>query len=77
MQPTISSILNYFDVVHAHPNNCCGYFYFGKEKFPKIIEVTFHRKDRRKSVNGSPCQLPHTLDVPINSKYKDIKLKFF
>ena len=38
-----------FDVVHSHPNNCCGQFSVENLNFPHILEVTFHRKDRRLS----------------------------
>lgn len=47
--PVIDKLLEYFDVVNVNANNACGYWFFGFDKFPPIIEVTFHRKDRRKS----------------------------
>jgi len=46
--PVFEKLLEYFDVVNVNANNACGYWFFGLNKFPPIIEVTFHRKDRRK-----------------------------
>jgi len=41
-------LLNAFDVVHFHENNCCGKFeYYDGIEIPGLAEITFHRKDRR------------------------------
>ncbi len=44
--PFFEKILSHFDVVHLHPNNCCGIWDYGDIKFPRLIELTLHRKDR-------------------------------
>jgi len=50
-----------FDLVHNHPNTACGYYKYKGVKFPKVVELTFHRKDRAKSYGGF-AELPHPLD---------------
>lgn len=45
-KPSLERIFDNFDVVHVHPNNCCGEFNYSDLTFPRFIEVTFHRKDR-------------------------------
>ena len=61
-EPTINRILLAFDVVHLHPNNCCGIRKFGNLEFPNIFEVTFHRKERAIEHFGF-TELPNNLDV--------------
>ncbi len=63
---TISScfnkLLQYFHVVHIHPNNCCGSVRRGGVVVPRVIEFTFLNKNR---VNSSNAQVvfPHKLDA--------------
>ncbi len=59
------------DVVHVHPNNCCGKFeYYDGLQIPGLAEITFHRKDRRKiDVPIAKTEFFHPLDqdcVPSN-----------
>jgi hypothetical protein len=63
LRPTIEKLRDLFDVVHTHANNCCGQVEFGAMKFPRVIEVTFHRKDRR-LMNPVAKNTPHKLDFP-------------
>ena len=50
------------DIVHLHANNAGGTFKLQGLDFPKIIEITFHRKDRLiKYLGQNP--VPNTLDV--------------
>lgn len=69
-----SKLLNEFDIVHIHPNNCSrpipknGLF-----AVPSAVEVTFIRKDRvlsRKPV----AVLPHELDRPNMQNLPDYPL---
>lgn len=60
--PALEKILESFDVVHIHPNNCCGVHKFGTLEFPNIFEVTFHRRDRANGYHGY-SDLPNNLDV--------------
>ncbi|MDY6868107.1 MAG: hypothetical protein SVT56_09410 [Chloroflexota bacterium] len=46
MTDVIEKLLETHYVAHAHPNNCCGYFYYGRQYAPNVIELTFIRKDR-------------------------------
>lgn len=50
-----------FEVVHVHPNNCCGTFTTFGVPVPRVLEVTYLRRDR---VRGDcrPAELPHKLD---------------
>jgi hypothetical protein len=67
-QPFFDKLLAYFDVVHLHPNNCCGTWRYAGLEFPRLIEVTLHRKDRAKA-ELSNSEVPHSLDsdcVPSN-----------
>lgn len=58
----MSKLLKNFDVVHLHPNNCGGSYIAHGVLFPKVIEITLHRKDRRKELEKS--RIPHLLDSP-------------
>lgn len=61
------------DVVHVHPNNCCGKFeYYDGLQIPGLAEITLHRKDRRKIYTPiAKTEFSHPLDqdcVPANSR---------
>ena len=60
-KPALDKLFANFDVVHSHPNNCCGTFPVDGIDFPEIIEITFHRKDRAKARAGFR-ELPNKLD---------------
>jgi hypothetical protein len=46
------------DIVHLHANNAGGTFKLQGIDFPKIIEVTLHRKDRLiKNFDGKPFSI--------------------
>jgi hypothetical protein len=55
-------LLKNFDVVHLHPNNCAGSYIAHGMLFPKVIEITLHRKDRSKELKTA--KIPHLLDYP-------------
>ncbi len=75
VRPVFLHLIEKFDVVHVHPNNCDGEFYFAGGFFPRAIEITFHHKSRRLR-EPSPVSLPHKLDSPNTDMAPDIKLKF-
>lgn len=50
-----------FDIVHFHPNNCEEVFRINKSHMPRVVEMTFHRKDRAK-IPLVHAKLPHRLD---------------
>lgn len=61
-QKVFNKILNQFYCVHIHPNNCCGIFTYQNLSIPKVLEITFIRKDRV-SINGFLSEFPHPLDI--------------
>ena len=70
---TLRRIREKFDVVHVHPNNCCGITSINGVKLPTVFETTFLRKDRVKS--RKPVKLlPHPLDQPNLPLRADITL---
>lgn len=71
VSPCMSKILNQFHIVHAHANNCCGTISVGKEKVPRVLELTFHNKNRSSEVRGIRG-IPHNLDAPNDQTKKDI-----
>jgi hypothetical protein len=74
-KPTIEGLLQHFDPVHIHANNCCGTVEFGELQFPIVFEVTFHRKDRGLSYGGYR-DLPHALDRTNVSANPEIAIKW-
>lgn len=60
-QAMIAKLKQHFIVVHVHPNNYGGLVSVNGVELPAVIEVTFHRKDRCKSVTANPL-IPHPLD---------------
>jgi FkbM family methyltransferase len=71
LEPLLILLGKYFICVHAHPNNCCGdVMLSGSElNIPKVLELTFLRKDRWNRVRHNESHtplLPHPLDIPYN-----------
>jgi hypothetical protein len=55
-------ILEHFNVVHIHPNNCCGSVRVGSVEIPRLLEFTFLNKKR--ADRGKPLlAFPHVLDA--------------
>ena len=60
-KPLFEKLNQSFDVVHSHPNNCCGTWSYGDMEFPQLLEITYHRKDRR--IHESiKVETPHAMD---------------
>lgn len=59
-----------FDIVHAHPNNRRGSVGSGQSRCPRLLELTFLRKDRRRK-EPEPAMLPHPLDQKNVDKNSD------
>lgn len=56
-------LLDDFYVVHVSINNCCGSARVRTQTVPRVIEVTFLRKDRVRPRNSDVfATLPHPLD---------------
>ena len=62
-KPFFDKLLLDFDVTHTHANNCCGNWHYVDVSFPVTLELTLHRKDRRKT-EGIPKLGPSPLDTP-------------
>ena len=54
-------LLQFFHVVHIHPNNCCGAVRKGDVEVPRVIEVTFLNKRRVGQIKRATA-FPHALD---------------
>lgn len=64
LKPLIEKIVRDFTVVHIHPNNCKGLVERNGIYVPKVMEVTFLRKDRvPASGNLRELVFPHPLDA--------------
>jgi len=60
-QACFERLTRLFDVVHVHPNNCCGIVDVHGYPMPRVFEITLIRKDR--VVSRRPVSsLPHPLD---------------
>jgi hypothetical protein len=58
-----TKLLNDFQVVHIHPNNCCLPVVFDGLSIPPVMEFTLIRRDR--IVSSAPATtFPHPLDKP-------------
>jgi len=73
--PFFNKLLGEFDVVHLHPNNCCGTWLYGSLEFPRIIELTLHRKDRSKYLHPKASSR-NALDFPCVESKQDMSLHF-
>jgi len=73
--PFFDKLLKEFDVVHLHPNNCCGTWSYGDFEFPRIIELTLHRKDRSNHLYPKSTTR-HELDNPCVDSNRDLSLFF-
>jgi hypothetical protein len=70
---SFQKLLRDFEVVHIHPNNCCGPVQIDEISIPPVMEFTFLRKDRvqRKSLAQV---FPHPLDQKNVDAHPDLPL---
>jgi hypothetical protein len=61
MSAALGRLTRSFHVVHNHPNNCYGSLQMGWLEVPRLLELTFLRKDRA-NATGYETQFPHPLD---------------
>ena len=71
-QPVMKKLLSFFDCVHAHANNACGYEVIGGIELPRVIELTFYRKDL--NIGTKNIHIPHEEDVLNDPKLPPILL---
>jgi hypothetical protein len=58
----MSKLLANFDLVHLHPNAWGGGYIAHGTLFPRVVEITLHRKDRSRGLEAA--RIPHELDFP-------------
>lgn len=65
--PVLTRLAQFFTVVHAHPNNCCGDFAIPgtSVRIPKVLELTYVRTNGLTARRYTPM-LPHPMDVSRN-----------
>ena len=73
--PFFDKLLKSFDVVHLHPNNCCGTWSYADFEFPRVIELTLHRKDRSKHLHPK-ATTKHGSDQPCVESNPELSLDF-
>lgn len=61
IKQVFQKILENFEVIHIHPNNCLPVLKFGKYDVPPVLEFTFLRKDRVLEKIATQ-KFPHSLD---------------
>ena len=61
IMPALRKVAVDFEVVHVHPNNCCGVTLVNGTPVPKVLEVTYLRRDRMRQ-NNVRAHLPNHLD---------------
>ena len=71
--PVVEKLLNSFDCVHIHPNNCCGTSNIHGFSIPNVLEMTFYRKDCNLEKKYS-SNIPHKLDILNNPDKEPIVL---
>jgi hypothetical protein len=69
-------ILKDFYVVHLHPNNCEGEVTKWGVRVPRLMEITFVRKDSYQNL-GFASHFPHPLDQTCVPSMPDLKLDSF
>lgn len=71
--PTLRKLSEVFVPVHLHPNNRCGVDYRTGRDIPRVLEVTYLRRDRVPT--GIPVsRLPHDLDAPNAPNFPEVAL---
>lgn len=60
--PVISKLEQIFDLIHIHPNNCCGTTLVHGVEIPNVAELTFYRKSSNMGQHFS-SSTPHPLDI--------------
>jgi len=73
MRLAFSKLLKNFEIVHIHPNNCCGSVHYRDLIIPRVMEFTFLRKDR--ITHKAPAKIfPNPLDRRNVAAKEDIPL---
>lgn len=70
-EETVTKLTRSHVPCHVHANNFAPYFRFQGRKLPKVMELTFIRKDRVKILDCPP-HIPHPLDQPNSITHPDV-----
>ena len=62
VSPFLDKVFSSHHLIHSHVNNNGGNFRYRGKKYPKVVELSFHRKDRAIASNGYRT-IPHYLDA--------------
>ncbi len=68
-----SKLLQIFEIVHIHPNNCRDPIKYKDYTIPPIMEFTFMRKDRVR-ISKEEFMAPNPLDRPCDPSRKNFNL---
>jgi hypothetical protein len=60
---TFDRLSQFHEVVHIHPNNHSGTARSGSIEIPKLLEITYYRKDRSNFSESKFPLFPHPLDA--------------
>jgi len=72
-KPAIEKLMAHYEAVHLHANNASGAVEVDGVHIPRVVEVTFLRKDRA-NVTGPVIGLPHPLDRRHRPDLPDLEL---
>ncbi|MEM1385348.1 MAG: FkbM family methyltransferase [Pseudomonadota bacterium] len=70
----VEKLSRYHAVVHIHPNNCCGSMSRSGIEIPRVMELTFTRRDRGVSAGPVRKTYPHPLDVDNVAEHPSLNL---
>lgn len=62
IKAAFDKLLETHRVIHLHPNNCCGSKTAHGIEIPKVMEMTFYRKNCASFVRNELINYPNTLD---------------
>lgn len=73
---TLDKLLSNFLCLHAHANNCCGFYEGVNWRLPKVIELTLINKELINNLVATPREesLPTKLDTPNLEGIPDLHL---
>ena len=74
MLALVTRLSRFHQVVHVHPNNCCGAYHRDGLVIPRVIEVTYLRRDRSSFTPASFDHYPIKLDARNKPGLSDVRL---
>ena len=74
VESTFKKIQKNFEVVHIHPNNCCGEIIYDNLRIPNVVEFSFLNKENV-NLSDQEIQLPHKLDSKNIKEHSNLLLQ--